>query len=98
MPLLQIRQLTLKHGAVPLLDRINFQIEPGERVCLLGRNGVGKTSLMRIITGEETPNEGELILHDAVYVTRLIQDIPGDTTGTVMEVLHSGLRPDRPLF
>ena len=94
MPLLQLRQITLKYGAAPLLDRIDFQVEAGERVCLLGRNGAGKTSLMRIITGEETPNEGEIILSDAAKVTRLIQEIPDDITGTVMEVLHSGLRPD----
>jgi ATP-binding cassette subfamily F protein uup len=95
MPLLQLRQLTLKYGTAPLLDRIDFQVEPGERVCLLGRNGAGKTSLMRIITGEESPNEGEIILSDAAKVTRLIQEIPDDISGTVMEVLHSGLRPDR---
>jgi ATP-binding cassette subfamily F protein uup len=95
MPLLQLQQLTLKYGAAPLLDRIDFQVDAGERVCLLGRNGAGKTSLMRIITGEETPNEGEIILSDAVKVTRLIQEIPDDVTGTVLEVLHSGLRPDR---
>ena len=95
MPLLQLRQLTLKYGAAPLLDQIDFQVDAGERVCLLGRNGAGKTSLMRIITGEETPNEGELIFSNAVKVTRLIQEIPEDITGTVWEVLHSGLRPDR---
>ncbi len=95
MPLLQLRQLTLKYGAAPLLDGVDFQVEAGERVCLVGRNGAGKTSLMRIITGEETPNEGEIILSDAVKVTRLIQEIPDDITGTVMEVLHSGLRADR---
>ncbi len=65
MPLLQLRQITLKYSAAPLLDQIDFQVEAGERICLLGRNGAGKTSLMRIITGEETPNEGELILPDA---------------------------------
>jgi ATP-binding cassette subfamily F protein uup len=95
MPLLQLRQLTLKYGAAPLLDGIDFQVDAGERVCLLGRNGAGKTSLMRIITGEETPNEGEVILSDSVKVTRLIQEIPDDIAGTVMDVLHSGLRPDR---
>ncbi len=95
MPLLQLREVTLRYSAAPLLDQINFQVEAGERICLLGRNGAGKTSLMRIITGEETPNEGELILPDATVVTRLIQEIPDDITGTVMEVLHSGLRPDR---
>src|SRR6202453_199391 len=95
MPLLQLRQLTLKYGAAPLLDQIDFQVDAGERVCLLGRNGAGKTSLMRIITGEETPNSGELILPDASKVARLIQEIPDDITGTVMEVMHTGLRADR---
>src|SRR5471030_3045172 len=95
MPLLQLRQITLKYSSAPLLDQIDFQVEAGQRICLLGRNGAGKTSLMRIITGEETPNEGELILPSESKVTRLIQDIPDDITGTVMEVLHSGLRPDR---
>jgi ATP-binding cassette subfamily F protein uup len=95
MPLLQLRQITLKYSAAPLLDEIDFQVEAGERICLLGRNGAGKTSLMRIITGEETPNSGEIIVPDATKITRLIQDIPDDITGTVMEVLHSGLRPDR---
>jgi ATP-binding cassette subfamily F protein uup len=95
MPLLQLRQITLKYSAAPLLDQVDFQVDAGERICLLGRNGAGKTSLMRIITGEETPNEGELILPSETKVTRLIQEIPDDITGTVMEVLHSGLRPGR---
>ena len=95
MPLLQLRQITLKYSSAPLLDQIDFQVDAGERICLLGRNGAGKTSLMRIITGEESPNEGELILPSEARVTRLIQEIPDDITGTVMEVLHSGLRPDR---
>ncbi len=58
MPLLQLRQLTLRYSAAPLLDRIDFQVDAGERVCLLGRNGAGKTSLMRIITGEENAQRG----------------------------------------
>ena len=95
MPLLQLRQITLKYSAAPLLDHIDFQVDPGERICLLGRNGAGKTSLMRIITGEETPNEGEIILPSETKVTRLIQEIPADISGTVMDVLHSGLRADR---
>ena len=95
MPLLQLRQVTLKYSAAPLLDQIDFQVEAGERICLLGRNGAGKTSLMRIITGEETPNDGEIIRPDGTVMTRLIQEIPDDITGTVSEVIHSGLRPDR---
>lgn len=95
MSLLQLRQVTLKYSSAPLLDQIDFQVEAGERICLLGRNGAGKTSLMRIITGEETPNDGEIIRPDAAVITRLIQEIPDDITGTVTEVIHSGLRPDR---
>src|ERR1700742_4506472 len=95
MPLLQLRQILLKYSAAPLLDHVDFQVEAGERICLLGRNGAGKTSLMRIITGEETPNGGEIILSSETKVTRLIQEIPDDITGTVMDVLHSGLSPDR---
>jgi len=95
MPLLQLRQVTLKYSSAPLLDQIDFQVEAGERICLLGRNGAGKTSLMRIITGEETPNDGEIIRPDSAVMTRLIQEIPDDITGTVNEVIHSGLRPDR---
>jgi ATP-binding cassette subfamily F protein uup len=95
MPLLQLRQITLKYSAAPLLDRVDFQVDAGERICLLGRNGAGKTSLMRIISGEETPNEGDIIVSGATQITRLIQEIPDDISGTVMDVLHSGLRPDR---
>ena len=95
MPLLQLRQVTLKYSAAPLLDAIDLQVEAGERICLLGRNGAGKTSLMRIITGEETPNDGEIIRPDSAVMTRLIQDIPDDIGGTVSEVIHSGLRADR---
>ncbi len=95
MPLLQLRQITLKYSSAPLLDQVDFQVDAGERICLLGRNGAGKTSLMRIITGEETPNDGEIIRTDQAVMTRLIQEIPDDITGTVMEVMHSGLRPDR---
>jgi ATP-binding cassette subfamily F protein uup len=94
MPLLQLRQITLKYGAAPLLDEIDFQVEPGERICLLGRNGAGKTSLMRLITGEETPNSGEIIRSDSTVVRRLIQEVPQDITGSVLDIMHRGLRPD----
>jgi ATP-binding cassette subfamily F protein uup len=95
MPLLQLRQVTLRYSSAPLLDEIDFQVDAGERICLLGRNGAGKTSLMRIITGEETPNAGELIRTSGAVLTRLSQEIPDDVTGLVRDVIHAGLRPDR---
>ena len=53
MPLLQLRGVTLRYTDRPLLDQVDLQIDPGERVCLVGRNGAGKTSIMRVISGEE---------------------------------------------
>lgn len=95
MPLFQLQQITLRYGAAPLLDRVDFQVDAGERVCLVGRNGSGKTSLMRIITGEETPNDGELVRVPGTVLTRLTQEIPEGLSGTVMEVIRSGLSPER---
>lgn len=92
MPLLQLRQVTLRYSQLPLLDQVDFQVDAGERICLLGRNGAGKTSLMRIITGEEAPNGGEIILPSSdIVMTRLDQEIPDNVTGTVREVLHAGV-------
>ncbi|MDX2227327.1 MAG: ATP-binding cassette domain-containing protein [Verrucomicrobiae bacterium] len=95
MPLLHLREVSLSFGSAPILDKVDFQVEAGERVCLLGRNGAGKTSLMRVITGEETPSRGEVIRPGSTVMTRLDQEIPGDIAGTVLEVIHAGLRPDR---
>ena len=94
MPLLQFREITFRYGSMPLLDAVDMQIEPGERICLLGRNGVGKTSLMRVITGEEIPNQGEVIRSGSMVITRLNQEVTEEREGAVIEVIRSGLRPD----
>ena len=91
MPLFQLYQVTLAYGSLPLLDHADLQIEPRERICLVGRNGTGKTSLMRLMTGEETPSDGEIFRAPGTVVTYLSQEIPENITGTVMEVMHSGL-------
>jgi ATP-binding cassette subfamily F protein uup len=94
MALLQLKNLTLCFGAAPLLDGIDFQIEPGERVCLLGRNGAGKTSLMRVLAGEEAPNSGEIISTPGARFARLTQEIPEGIHGPVFDVLRSGVPAD----
>ncbi len=91
MPLFQLHQVTLSYGLLPLLDHVDLQIEPGERICLVGRNGTGKTSLMRLMTREETPSEGEVICAPGTVVTYLSQEIPDQITGSVIEVIRSGL-------
>ena len=94
MPLLQLRQITLRYTDRPLLDQIDLQVDPGERVCLVGRNGSGKTSLMRVIAGEEQPQEGEIIKPPGVILTRLPQEVPEGISGSVLEVVREGLRVD----
>jgi ATP-binding cassette subfamily F protein uup len=91
MALLQLKNVTLKYGTVPLLDNVDFQIAEGERVCLLGRNGAGKTSLMRVIAGEEKPNGGEIISVNGKIFTRLPQEIPDHISGSVVGVIRGGL-------
>ena len=92
MPLLQLKQITLRYSAAPLLDQADLQIDAGERICLVGRNGAGKTSLLRLITGEETPQEGEFSRAPGLTISRLPQEVPADITGPVHDVVRAGLR------
>ena len=92
MPLLQLQQVTLRYTDLPLLDKVDLQIDPGERVCLVGRNGTGKTSIMRVISGEEKPQSGDITKPNGVVLTRLPQEVPDGIAGTVYEVIHAGLR------
>ena len=92
MPLLQLRQVTLRYSAAPLLNAADLTIDPGERVCLVGRNGAGKTSLLRLITAEEQPQEGEITRSNGLFISRLPQDVPAGLTGSVHDVVHTGMR------
>jgi len=60
MPLIQLSQVSLAHGHVPLLDRVDLVVEPGERVGLIGRNGTGKSSLLKIIEGLAAADDGKV--------------------------------------
>ena len=66
MPYITLDQASLAYGHYPLLDHANFQLDGGERVGLIGRNGAGKSSLLKVITGESKLDDGTLsveILH-----------------------------------
>jgi len=76
---------------VPLLTHVDFQVERGERVCLLGRNGAGKTTLLRVITGVALPDEGDTWRHDTLRIAHLEQEVPPDTEETIYEVVAAGL-------
>jgi ABC transport system ATP-binding/permease protein len=91
MPLLRLEEISLAYGHIPLLARVNFQIDDGERVCLVGRNGAGKTTLLQVITGAVTPDEGDIWRKDTLRVAHLEQEVPPDTDQTIFEVVAGGL-------
>ncbi len=91
MPLISFDNLSIAFGAEKLLDGANFQLDAGERVCLIGRNGAGKTTLLRLLAGEIQPDGGELWRQPSLRVATLAQELPADTTATVFEVVAGGL-------
>jgi len=93
MSLLSLRSVSLAFGGPPVLDRADFGIERGERVCLLGRNGAGKTTVMKLLDRSIAPDEGEVVWQTGITVTRLAQEIPADVAGTTFDVVADGLGP-----
>src|SRR4051812_18409571 len=91
MALLSLRGVSLAFGGPKLLDRVDLQIERGERVCLLGRNGEGKSTLLRLIQGVISPDEGEVIRRQGIRIARLTQEVPEGQGGSVAEEVAEGL-------
>ncbi len=91
MALLTLRDLRLDFGGPPLLDRANLALDRGERVCLLGRNGAGKSSLLSLLLGRLTPDGGEVIHDSTLRIAELPQDIPVEAGAKVRDVVASGL-------
>ncbi|HKH20652.1 MAG TPA: ATP-binding cassette domain-containing protein, partial [Gammaproteobacteria bacterium] len=90
MPLLRLDNISHAYGHIPLLSGVAFQIDAGERVCLVGRNGTGKTTLFRIITGNTLADDGKIWRADSLRVAHLEQEVPPDTNQTVFEVVAGG--------
>ena len=91
MALLGMQDVSIAFGGPPVLDRARFAIERGERVCLLGRNGAGKSTIMKLLDGSMSPNSGEVVRQTGVTVTRLEQEVPDDVDGTTFDVVAEGL-------
>ena len=91
MATITLKDIGLSFGGLPLLNGIDLQIEPGERLCLVGRNGEGKSSLMKILSGEIEPDRGEITRQKGLRVARLTQEVPASLGGTVYEVVAAGL-------
>ena len=91
MALLTLRNLHLSYGDPPLIDGIDLAVEPGERICVLGRNGEGKSTLLKLIAGEITADDGECVLSQGMRVARLTQDVPEQLHGSVFDVVADGV-------
>ena len=91
MPLISLRNVSLAYGHHPLLAQVDFQIDAGERVCLVGRNGTGKSTLFRVINGTATPDDGEVWRDEPLRIAYLEQEVPADSTRTVFDVVAGGL-------
>lgn len=91
MALLFLRDISLSFGAAPLLDKVSFQLEPQERVCIVGRNGEGKSTLLKVIEGLIQADGGSRIVQDGVQIAKLQQEVPHDTTGSVFHVIAQGI-------
>jgi ATP-binding cassette subfamily F protein uup len=91
MALINLKGVGLSFGGDPLLDSVSLQIESGERVCLVGRNGTGKSTLMRILGGELKPDSGTVTFQSGTSSALLSQEVEKDLTGSLFDVITGGL-------
>ena len=92
MSLLQARGIAKSFGSRLILDGLDFDVEPGARVGIIGPNGGGKSTLLRILTGEETADAGELTSRRGLVLAFLPQQLEGDDRNAVRTLRAA--RPD----
>jgi ATP-binding cassette subfamily F protein uup len=91
MDLVRIIDAQLSFGTIPILDKAEFKISSGERVCIVGRNGTGKSTLMQVIEGTIPLDGGEINRVGGVKIARLEQDPPKNISSTVFDFIAEGL-------
>jgi ATP-binding cassette subfamily F protein uup len=94
MALLSLRDVRLAFGGPLLLDGVSAQFERGERIGLVGRNGEGKSTLLRILRGDLAPDGGEVIRQQGLTIRHLRQDVPEGRNGTVFDEVADGGHSD----
>ncbi len=88
MAIVSLLDVSLSFGGAPLLDKVNLQIDRGERVCLVGRNGAGKSTLMKVISGELESDVGQVFRQAGAVFSTLKQEVPSGLAGTVRTVVE----------
>ena len=91
MSILRLRNIHLAFGGPELLNGATFNLEKGERVCLVGRNGTGKSTLLKVVNGQIKPDSGDIETSPGTKIAWLEQEVPQDATGSVYHVVASGL-------
>lgn len=91
MSLIRLENISLAFGEAPLLDNVNLQIEPKERIFLIGRNGIGKSCLFKLITGEIKPDHGRIFKDPGLKIGALSQELPFSQEATVYDVVAEGV-------
>ena len=91
MPLIRFEDISLDIGEQKILTEANVSIEAGERLCLIGRNGAGKSTTFKLITGQIEPDRGSVIYESKLIISQLEQSLPVSEDTTVREIIRSGL-------
>jgi ATP-binding cassette subfamily F protein uup len=91
MPTVRLDKVSLSFGLKPLLDNVNLQLRRGERVCLLGRNGEGKSSLLQLISKIRVPDSGEVWVRPGARIATLAQEVSAASETTVRDVVLGGV-------
>jgi ATP-binding cassette subfamily F protein uup len=91
MPLATFENVSLAYGHVPLLDRVDLVVEPGSRIGLIGRNGAGKSSLLKLLAGTALPDDGRVWRQPGLRIGYVVQEPELDSRHTVFEATVAGL-------
>ncbi|QLE79882.1 ATP-binding cassette domain-containing protein [Francisella sp. Scap27] len=91
MQLISLKNISLNFGTQIILDNANLEISKGQKICLIGRNGTGKSTLLKIIENKMQAEAGEVIVHNNAVVSSMVQDVPAGLDGTIRDVVLSGL-------
>ncbi|HHJ34488.1 MAG TPA: ATP-binding cassette domain-containing protein [Gammaproteobacteria bacterium] len=91
MSLIRLRNIQVSFGGPAILENISLSIDAGERLCLLGRNGTGKSTLLKVISGEVKADNGDLEFKQNLKIAVLDQEPRGDLQGTIFDIVAMGL-------
>src|SRR5258705_11162050 len=90
MPLVTLDRVSMAYGHLPLLDEVAMQVDARERLSVIGRNGTGKSTLLKILSGEIPPDSGAVWRQPSLRIARLEQDVPLSADRSVFDVVAEG--------